>query len=120
MGVRISSYKNTLTALIEGDIDHHTAKEIRETIDGYIENYDPKLLELDFSGVQFMDSSGIGLIMGRFKLMSAIKGNLKVINIPKSLERMVKLSGLNALGIFEKEEKKVNARRNKRNEYKFF
>lgn len=120
MGVRVASYKNTLTALIEGDIDHHTAKEIRETIDGYVERYNPKLLELDFSGVQFMDSSGIGLIMGRFKLMSAMKGNLKVINIPKSLERMVKLSGLGALGIFEKEEKKANARCNKRNEYKLF
>jgi stage II sporulation protein AA (anti-sigma F factor antagonist) len=120
MGVRVSSCGSTLKALIEGDIDHHTAKEIRETIDGYVEQYNPKLLELDFGGVQFMDSSGIGLIMGRFKLMSSIKGSLKVINIPKSLERMVKLSGLAALGIFEKEEKKANARRNKRNEYKFF
>ena len=120
MGVRVASYKNMLTALIEGDIDHHTAKEIRETIDGYVEKYNPKLLELDFSGVQFMDSSGIGLIMGRFKLMSAMKGNLKVINIPQGLERMVKLSGLCALGIFEKEDKKTNARCNKRNEYKLF
>lgn len=120
MGVSVSSYQNTLTALIEGDIDHHTAKEIRETIDGYVEKYNPKFLELDFSGVQFMDSSGIGLIMGRFKLMSAIKGSLKVINIPKSLERMIMLSGLTALGIFEKEEKKANARSNKRNEHKFF
>lgn len=113
MGVHISPDQGTVTALVEGDIDHHSAKEIRESIDEYAEKYNPKLLVLDFSGVQFMDSSGIGLIMGRFKLMSALKGSLKVINIPKNLERMVKISGLGALGIFEKEEKTNNARRYK-------
>ena len=57
-------------------------------------------MEIDFSGVQFMDSSGIGLIMGRYKLMLSMGGKLKVINVPKRLERMVKLSGLEALRIF--------------------
>lgn len=119
MGVKFSSSHNSLTALIEGDIDHHTAKHLREAIDEQAENQVPRLLRLDFSGVQFMDSSGIGLIMGRFKLISALKGKLKVINIPANLERMIKLSGLGALGIFEKEEQKTNARSNKRNEHKF-
>ena len=63
------------------------------------------MLKMDFGQVKFMDSSGIGLIMGRFKLMSALKGKLKVVNIPKNLERMIRLSGLMSLGIFEKEEK---------------
>ncbi len=108
MGVRVSSYGQVLTAFIAGDIDHHTSKDIRETIDNYVEKYQPKVLELDFSGVQFMDSSGIGLIMGRFKLMSALKGKLQVVNIPKGLERMVKLSGLMVLGIFKDEEKLQN------------
>lgn len=116
----MSSYQNTLTAFIEGDIDHHTSKEIRESIDAYAEKYSPKLLELDFSRVQFMDTSGIGLIMGRFKLMSALRGKLKVINIPKNLERMIKLSGLGTLGIFENKEEKIYAGNNKRNEHKLF
>ncbi len=111
MGVKISLQDNKLTALIEGDIDHHTAKEIRETIDNCVENYVPRQLKLDFSGVQFMDSSGIGLIMGRFKLISSLKGTLKVINIPKNLERMIKLSGLAKLGIFEEEDKRKPCRR---------
>lgn len=105
MAVKISNYNNFALALIEGDIDHHTAKDIRESIDYYIEKYTPKMLKMDFGQVKFMDSSGIGLIMGRFKLMNALKGRLKVINIPKNLERMIKLSGLMSLGIFEKEEK---------------
>ena len=101
MSVKISPCNNFTLALIEGDIDHHTAKDIRESIDFYIEKYSPKVLKMDFSEVRFMDSSGIGLIMGRFKLMNAIKGKLKVVNIPRNLERMIKLSGLMSLGIFE-------------------
>ena len=82
--------KGCVVAVIEGDIDHHTAKEIRETIDEYIEKYSPLFLKLDFSEVRFMDSSGIGLIMGRYKLMTSLRGKLKVVNIPKNLERMIK------------------------------
>lgn len=101
MSVKILPEKNgCVVAKIEGDIDHHTAKEIRETIDGYIERYSPVFLKLDFSEVRFMDSSGIGLIMGRYKLMTSLRGKIKVVAVPKRLERMIKLSGLMALGIF--------------------
>ncbi|MBR2734903.1 MAG: anti-sigma factor antagonist [Clostridia bacterium] len=100
MGVEILKKSTEVLAKIEGDIDHHTAAEIRKIIDENISLLKPKLLKLDFSGVQFMDSSGIGLIMGRFKLVKNIGGNLKVVNIPKLLERMIKMSGLTKLGIF--------------------
>ena len=92
--------KGCVVAVIEGDIDHHTAKDIRETIDEYIEKYSPLFLKLDFGEVRFMDSSGIGLIMGRYKLMTSLRGKLKVVNVPRKLERMIKLSGLTTLGIF--------------------
>ncbi len=105
MGVKISQDNNISHAVINGDIDHHTAYNLRETIDNYIKLYTPQILKLDFSEVQFMDSSGIGLIMGRFKLIKSLGGNLKVINIPKNLERMMKLAGLEKLGIFESEDK---------------
>lgn len=99
MGVKISSEKNTATAILEGDIDHHTAKPMRETIDNYIERMHPKLLYLDFSGIQFMDSSGIGLIMGRYRLMKQFKGEVKLVNIPSRIEKVIKLSGLGVLGL---------------------
>ena len=92
--------KGCVVAVIEGDIDHHTAKDIRETIDEYIEKYSPLFLKLDFGEVRFMDSSGIGLIMGRYKLMTSLRGKLKVVNVPRNLEGMIKLSGLTTLGIF--------------------
>lgn len=91
----------TLVAKLGGEIDHHTAKAIREEIDETVENSRPKLLKLDFGDVHFMDSSGIGLIMGRYKLITILGGKLKVVNIPKRLERMIRLSGLVKLNIFE-------------------
>lgn len=100
MQVQILKNSSVVTAKIEGDIDHHTAAEIRQVVDENINLLKPKILNLDFSGVQFMDSSGIGLIMGRFKLMKTSNGELKVVNVPKRLERMIKMSGLTRLGIF--------------------
>ena len=99
MGVRLERNRNVLTAIIEGDIDHHTARDIRTAIDNSIEEMSPDALELDFGGVQFMDSSGIGLIMGRFRLMKLLNGKLKVVNVPPHIARLIKLSGLEALGI---------------------
>lgn len=107
MGVKILSSGDVLTAVLEGDIDHHSAKAMREAIDDQITKERPSMIQLDFSGVQFMDSSGIGLIMGRYKLMNILGGKIRVINIPKNLERMIKLSGLTALGIFDREAKKA-------------
>lgn len=100
MGVEILKGSSEVTAKIDGDIDHHTAAEIRKTIDENISLLRPRLLKLDFGGVQFMDSSGIGLIMGRFKNVKTNGGDLKVVNVPKRLERMIKMSGLTKLGIF--------------------
>ena len=101
MGVKLISRDTVLIAMLEGEIDHHTAKGMRDSIDEDIEKKHPSLLELDFGGVQFMDSSGIGLIMGRYRLMQSIGGKVKVINLSRSMERMIKLSGLGSLGILE-------------------
>lgn len=101
MCVKISSDGKVMIVSLEGDLDHHTAKDIRESIDSHAEKFKPEVLKIDFGMVQFMDSSGIGLIMGRYRLMSLIEGKLKVINVPERIEKMVKLSGLVQLGIFE-------------------
>lgn len=99
MAVSVNLNSEIVTAKIDGDIDHHTAANIRETIDAYVQDMHPKLLELDFSGVQFMDSSGIGLIMGRYKLMKLLHGQVSVINVPTHLKRIIDMSGLGILGV---------------------
>ena len=86
-----------LTAKIAGDIDHHTAMTIREQIDMSIESYSPEMLYMDFRDVTFMDSSGIGLVMGRYKLMREIGGQVEVINTSKHIKRVMSLAGLDKL-----------------------
>lgn len=102
--VNIKKDQKSAVAFIQGDIDHHTAKEIREQIDEYVKENQIKHLKLDFSQVQFMDSSGIGLIMGRYKIMKILDGSVKVVNIPEHLKRLIKISGLLTLGVVEKGE----------------
>lgn len=106
MGIKILLGKCITTALLEGEIDHHCAKQIREEIDAVVERTQPSILRLDFAGVQFMDSSGIGLILGRYRLMNLLGGELQVIHVSESLERLIQLAGLGKLGILKKEVKK--------------
>lgn len=97
-----TDYQNQiLTVFLSGEIDHNSAVSIRSQIDGQAENLHPKTLLLDFSKVSFMDSSGIGLIMGRYRTMELLGGNLKVVNVPPRLERIVHLSGVGALGVLK-------------------
>lgn len=103
MGVTITNENGTMTAKLIGDIDHHSAREIRESIDAGIGEQHPKTLYLDFGGVDFMDSSGIGLIMGRYKQMQMISGTLRVTNVPNYIKRVIRLSGLDKLGVLERE-----------------
>ena len=65
MVIRMESTPSVLTVWLTGELDHHAAREIREQIDSALGRCTATLLRLDFSGVGFMDSSGIGLIMGR-------------------------------------------------------
>ncbi len=90
---------NILTAYIDGEIDHDSAAKIRTKIDGAVQSLKPKLLCLDFSGISFMDSSGVGLVMGRYRQMKLIGGTLKVTNIPDSIYRIFAMSGLEGLGV---------------------
>lgn len=97
-----TDYKDTiLTAKLYGEIDHHRAPSIRKKIDAKTESLRPNELHLDFSGVSFMDSSGIGLIMGRYRQMLLTGGKLKVINIPQNLEKIIRLSGIESLGVLK-------------------
>ena len=88
---------DTLAAFLRGDIDHHSAKIMREKLDYQIANIRPRVLILDFEGVGFIDSSGIGLVMGRYKAMSALGGEIKIENTSAYVSRMLKLGGIDVL-----------------------
>lgn len=93
-GVRCEMKDNFLLITIEGDIDHHSAKYIRDSIDKAIFLFRPLLAVLDLSSVDFMDSSGLGLILGRYTRMRETGGLLKIANPSRDIEKIIHLAGL--------------------------
>ena len=85
---------NTLVAKPRCEIDHHTARGMREKIDSLMFEKKPEMLTIDFSEVRFMDSSGLGLILGRVETAAAIGASVRVIGLSDTLLRLVRLSGV--------------------------
>lgn len=97
MTVEIIKGDNYITAILEGELDHHSAAAAREVIDARLEKLTPRLCILDFSGVSFMDSSGIGLILGRKRRAESYGGNVKIKNPSRYAEKIIKLAGLQSM-----------------------
>ena len=103
MSCEIRSVGELLTVELSGEIDHHSAKDIRERIDEAIEFNMPTLLIIDFGGVTFMDSSGIGLVMGRYRTLQKKGAKLNLTNLPPNIYKVMKLAGIERLAKIEKE-----------------
>ena len=88
-----------LTAFLSGEIDHHRAKELREAIDFAVREQYPPTVILDFRRVTFMDSSGIGLIMGRAKLTEEYGGTLEIHNPSQQIRKVLRISGADRLAV---------------------
>ena len=101
MSVQINVTGEVVTAYLGGELDHHTAKEMRETIDNAIELNMPTLLVLDFKDISFMDSSGIGLVMGRYRNLIKTGAELHIIGAPPNIFKMLKLAGIERLAKLE-------------------
>ena len=92
----------TLRVFLRGEIDHCAAPRLRETIDDRMLTYRPCVLQLDFSGVSFMDSSGVGLVMGRYRLAHTLGCCVEAANLSPRHERIMKMSGLGKIVRFTK------------------
>lgn len=97
MGVEFQLQGDKLTAMLSGDIDHHSSGKLREAIDGKAAQVRPRELVLDFDRVAFMDSSGIGLILGRYRWMQELGGTVRITHISQRMEQILMLSGINKL-----------------------
>ena len=89
-----------------GEIDHHSAVGLREEADRLIYLEHPKKLLLDLSGIDFMDSSGLGFIMGRYALVSKLGGTLALLNPNARVSRILSLSALERIIKTERTDKK--------------
>lgn len=82
-----------LTASLSGELDHHSAAQVREILDGAL-TLDIRALSLDLSGITFMDSSGIGVILGRYRIMRERGGTLRVSAMSSYAARILKMAGI--------------------------
>lgn len=89
-----ADYSSGLLAVrILGEIDHHSALGMRQGIDDLIREKRPEKLILDLSAVDFMDSSGLGLILGRYSAVKQIGGDMVVLNPNKGVMKILRLAG---------------------------
>ncbi len=85
--------KKILVELTE-EIDHHTSEKIRSRLDYEIQRFMPKKVVIDLEKVGFMDSAGIGLIIGRYKITACYGGVLELENVNPKLKRIFDMSGI--------------------------
>lgn len=78
---------------ITEEIDHHIVDKIRRSVDNEITRYMPRKTILDFSRVTFMDSAGIGMIIGRYKMMKMLGGSLE-IKMLMIVQKILEMSGI--------------------------
>ncbi|MGN0532831.1 MAG: anti-sigma factor antagonist [Eubacterium sp.] len=103
MNVTIESSGSVVIAYLIGEIDHHTAADVRARIDDAICDRKPTHLIIDFRNVSFMDSSGIGLVMGRYRLLQSITqtATLEIKNVTPQAKKIMELAGLGRIAIIK-------------------
>ena len=104
MKVNYDSKDKLLKLEINEEIDHHISQNLRRTIDYEIQRRNPKRIILDFNNVYFMDSAGIGMVIGRYKTASMVGAKLEMINVKENIKKIFKMTGvLKIIPIIEEE-----------------
>lgn len=94
MTMRTEEKNGVLVAWLSGELDHHAAESVREQLDSALNEKRLSKLVLDMSKLTFMDSSGIGVVLGRYKKMKDRGGRLAVRGLSEKMDRILRLAGL--------------------------
>lgn len=94
MKVDFQTINNILIVVPDGEMDHHSAQKVREETDRAIDAFFIKNLIFDFKLVTFMDSSGIGVLMGRYNKIKDLNGKVGIINCSGHIDKILEMSGL--------------------------
>jgi len=86
--------RQTLTVRLKDELDHNSASRIRGELDALLQDASIRRLVLDMKKLSFMDSSGVGFIIGRYKLMARRGGSVAVMNADGQMDRIFRMSGL--------------------------
>ena len=93
---------STLTVTLRGELDQHSADTARRELDSLIASEGVRTLVLDMRGVTFMDSSGLGVVLGRYRGMSRKGGGMRISGVSRCADRIMKMAGIYSL--IEKDE----------------
>lgn len=104
MYVNYETDGKALIVYLYGELDHHYASLLRVEVDSRIKRDSPKELHLDLTNMVFMDSSGLGFIMGRLRQMQKKEGTMKLINPNRAVERMINMAGIDKMINIERKE----------------
>lgn len=94
MHIKFTNRGTTLIISVQGELDHHTAEYVRQKIDGEMIKSTTRNIVFDFTELSFMDSSGIGVIMGRYKNIRKLNGKAAVVNTDDQIARILDMSGI--------------------------
>jgi len=97
--------ENCLTIFLPKEIDHHNSEVMRKTADSIIDRNHIKYVIFDFQETDFMDSSGIGVIMGRYKIIHLIGGEVWAVHTNPRIKKMLTMSGVTKIMQIYEEEK---------------
>lgn len=97
MNIKYDEKDKQLTLEITEEIDHCEVEKIRRKADYEIERYIPRKVVFDFNKVTFMDSAGIGMLLGRYKLTKILGGTLEAINVNESVKKIFTMSGIHKI-----------------------
>ncbi len=92
--VRTTREGRFLLAALDGELDHHSAEYVRGTLDWEVDQQRGTLLILDLGGLAFMDSSGLGVILGRYRKIKSQGGEMAIANVPRGVDKVVQIAGL--------------------------
>ena len=98
-------YNNCLTIFLPKEVDHHNAEDIRTVADQLIQKHQIKSVIFDFERTNFMDSSGIGVIMGRYRTVYLLGGDVWAVNTNERMKKILMMSGVTKIVQIYEEEK---------------
>ncbi|MCF6096710.1 anti-sigma F factor antagonist [Thermovorax subterraneus] len=94
MGVTFKVYNDILIVNLKGELDHHMVRMVNEKIEEYLMRHALKKILFNFKHVNFMDSSGVGMLIGKYKSLQKIGGKVGAVNLSKQVKRIFEISGL--------------------------
>lgn len=97
MEISVTIQNRTLIVSLSGELDHHSAGEVKGLVEEVVKNRGVKNLIFDFSGLTFMDSSGIGVVVGRYKLIRSMGGRVAIVSRSRNIDRLLTMSGIRKL-----------------------